>query len=88
MSGDREGMLAHAADYMQMFSIFAIAWQWIRMAAAARAGLERDRASADFYRGKIAAARYWLATELPRIPQLARLSLEDDSFLTANPEWF
>jgi butyryl-CoA dehydrogenase len=87
MGGDREGMLAHSADYMQLFSIFVVAWQWVRMAAAARAGMEKDRASADFYRGKLSAARYFLATEVPRIPQLARLCLEDDSFLATRPEW-
>src|SRR5437763_875997 len=61
--GDVEGMMLHSADYLELFSILVVAWQWLRSAALA-AGREDD-----FYRGKLQAAQYWIATELPRIVQ-------------------
>jgi alkylation response protein AidB-like acyl-CoA dehydrogenase len=88
MAGDRDGMLAHSVDYLEAFSIVVVAWQWARMAAAARRGLERDRASADFYRGKLAAARWFFANELVRVPALCDICLTDTSFVEARPEWF
>jgi butyryl-CoA dehydrogenase len=88
MAGDRDGMLAHSVDYLEAFSIMVVAWQWARMAAAARRGLERDRTSAHFYRGKIAAARWFFANELVRVPTLCDICLTDSSFVEARPEWF
>jgi len=86
--GDREAMIRHASDYMELFSIAVVAWQWLLQSAAAHEGLRRDPASADFYRGKIAAARYWFATEVPRIDQLCALCRSDDSYVAMQPEWF
>ena len=88
MAGDRDGMLAHSVDYLEAFSVAVVAWQWARMAAAARRGLERDRTSIDFYRGKIAAARWFFANELVRVPTLCDICLTDASFVEARPEWF
>ena len=82
-------MLLHAADYLELFSVAVVAWQWMIQAAAASVGLGRDPASADFYRGKLAAARYWFATELPRVDQLAALCRAgDDSYGSMHPDWF
>ena len=86
--GDREAMIRHASDYMELFSIAVVAWQWLVQAAAAREGLRRDPASSDFYQGKIAAARYWFGTEVPRIDQLCALCRTDDSYAAMQPEWF
>jgi butyryl-CoA dehydrogenase len=88
LAGDRDGMLAHSVDYLEAFSALVVAWQWARMAAAARRGLERDRASPNFYRGKIAAARWFFANELVRVPTLCDICLTDASFVEARPEWF
>ncbi|MFL5366477.1 MAG: acyl-CoA dehydrogenase [Myxococcales bacterium] len=85
MGGDRDGMLAHSADYLEAFSILVVAWQWARMAAAARRGV--DKASADFYRGKIAAAQWFFANQLARVPTLCDVCLNDRSFLDARQEW-
>ena len=87
--GDRDAMMRNSSDYMELFSIAVVAWQWLVQAAAAREGLRRDPASSDFYRGKLAAARYWFATEVPRIDQLCALCRSpDDSYSTMRPEWF
>jgi butyryl-CoA dehydrogenase len=86
--GDRDAMVRHSADYLSLFSILVIAWQWLHQAAAAREGLRTDPASADFYRGKLSAAAYWFATEVPRIDQLAALCESGvDSFASVMPEW-
>ncbi|HWU90143.1 MAG TPA: acyl-CoA dehydrogenase C-terminal domain-containing protein, partial [Kofleriaceae bacterium] len=58
-------------------------------ATAARAGLAADRTPAAFYEGKLAAAQYWLCTELPRIPHLAALCRDgEDSYGRMRPDWF
>src|SRR5207245_10452998 len=86
---DREAMMAISSQYMELFSIAVVAWQRLVQAAAAREGLRRDPASSDFYRGKLVAARYWFATEVPRIDQLCALCRSaDESYATMRPEWF
>ena len=89
-AGDRDGMLRHATDYLDLMGTVVVAWQWLGMAAAATRGLAGgDAASADFYRGKLAAARYWYVTELSRGPGLmARIREADGCFADARAEWF
>ena len=88
LSGDREGMLRHSVDYLELTSIAVLGWLWLRMANAAARGLRERPASSDFYKGKLRAAQYWFATELPRIAQLAALcSSNEDSYETVRPEW-
>ena len=74
MAGDAEGMLLHSADYLSLLSIVVVAWQWLDMAAAAKRGLVRgEETERAFYEGKIYAAQYWIATELPKTTVLAEL---------------
>lgn len=90
-AGDPELMLRHASDFMQLFSIVCVAWQWLLQAAAAHEGLERDgRGPSDsFYRGKLQAAKYWFRTELPRVERLAALCRDnEDSYAVMQPSWF
>lgn len=85
MSGDADGMLGHSWDYMDMFATLVIGWQWLCMHAAAhRVSIAEDRK-----RGIESAARYWILTELPRVPVLAALcESNEDSYLGAQPSWF
>lgn len=84
-SKDREGMLLHAADYMELFSTTAVAWMWLAQASAAREARSGD----GFYRGKLAAAQYWLETELPRVAHLSSLCRSgEDSYGAAKADWF
>ena len=51
--------------------------------------MSRGRASRDagYYEAKLAAAQYWLRTELPRIDHLARLCREgEDSYMRLDPD--
>jgi alkylation response protein AidB-like acyl-CoA dehydrogenase len=84
LGGDVLGMLAHSVDYLTLFSNLIIAWQWLRMAAAACRGLggEVDEAGAAYYRAKLEAARYWIRTELADNARLAVLcETSEDSYL-------
>jgi hypothetical protein len=70
-----------------------IAWQWLELAAIAHEALARPlprgRASRDAgYRAKLAAAQYWIRTELPRIDHLAALCRDgEDSYARLDPDW-
>ncbi|HMJ10741.1 MAG TPA: acyl-CoA dehydrogenase, partial [Polyangiaceae bacterium] len=66
MRGQVEEMMRHSYDYLDLFSVVVIGWQWLAQAAAAQKGLREATSSSDFYQGKLCAAQYWLTTELPR----------------------
>jgi len=85
MAGDAEGMLGHSWDYLDMFATLVIGWQWLQMAAVSRsAPVSAARKSAID-----AASKYWIRTEVARIPQLATLCRSnEDSYLSAKPGWF
>jgi butyryl-CoA dehydrogenase len=79
----------HSADYLAMFSIVAIAWQWLWQAAVAAEALAHDGIPRDFYAGKLAACRYWITTELPRVAVHAELCKSGErSFADMRNEWF
>ncbi len=83
LSGQVEPMLAHAADYLDLMGVLLVSWQWLVQVAALR---EKGRDDA-FARGKLRAAQYWIATELPRIEHLARLCEDvEDSYLAVTPD--
>ncbi|HEX8701891.1 MAG TPA: acyl-CoA dehydrogenase [Myxococcaceae bacterium] len=89
MAGEVEQMLRHSADYMELFCIVAVAWRWLDQAAAAREGLARGGPEREFYEGKLCAAQYWFATELPRVRQLVELCRSgEDSYTRMRAEWF
>jgi alkylation response protein AidB-like acyl-CoA dehydrogenase len=92
-SGDVEGMLLHSVDYLQLFSIVAVAWQWLRQATAAQRGLgamdDPSRGDSPFYRGILRTAQYWLSTELPRVAPLIELCRSaEDSYAQMRPDMF
>ena len=90
LSGDRDGMLLHSADYLEIFSIATLSWQWLILAAAAQEGLTRGGGgdtARDFYQGKLRAAQYWFANELPRVEHLAALCMNGEaSYRDVRPE--
>jgi alkylation response protein AidB-like acyl-CoA dehydrogenase len=89
LAGDPESMLLHSADYLDLFSTLVVAWLWMLQAAAAKEALAAGRGAPDMLRGKLAAARYWLRYELPRIGPLVTACRDgEDSYATARPEWF
>jgi butyryl-CoA dehydrogenase len=88
LAGDIDGMLSHSADYLDLFSTACVAWQWLLQATAAQRakGAGRDE---PFYDGKLRAAQYWFATEVPRVALLAKLCRDaEDSYLRMAPDAF
>jgi butyryl-CoA dehydrogenase len=88
-AGDPEGMLRHSSDYLELFSTYVVAWQWLLQAAAAREGLARDGGARDLLEGKLAAAQYWIRSELPKNAALVAVCREnEDSYARMKPGWF
>ncbi|MFV8750851.1 acyl-CoA dehydrogenase [Nannocystaceae bacterium ST9] len=84
LQGDAVGMLAHSHDYLVLFGNLILAWQWLKQAGAAcRAlGNHLEPDVADYYHGKLEAARYWIRTELADNARLALLcETGEDSYL-------
>jgi butyryl-CoA dehydrogenase len=82
---DPERALANATLYLDGLGHVVVAWRWLAQAQAASLALARTDAAdtdMDFYRGKLAACRYFFRYELPRIgPSLALLRTLDDTAL-------
>lgn len=88
MSGDVEGMLLHSTDYLGLVCVVTVAWQWLLQAAVAREALTAGRPPVEFYEGKLAAAQYWLSTELPRAKVFADLCRSgEDSYARVKSDW-
>jgi butyryl-CoA dehydrogenase len=88
--GRAELALANATLYLEALGQLTVAWRWLEQARVAAAALARSSTDeAAFYRGKLAACRYFFNYELPRIrPTLALLLDLDDTALTIAPEEF
>ncbi len=82
--------LANSALYLKVFGHTVIGWRWLEQALRAERGLaEGNPADADFYRGKLQAARYFLSWEVPGCAhELAILEARDDTCLGMQDAWF
>ncbi|WP_263143809.1 acyl-CoA dehydrogenase [Pseudomonas sp. RIT-PI-AD] len=82
--------LANSALYLKVFGHLVIGWRWLEQAIRAEQGLARGEATdADFYRGKLQAARYFLTWEVPGCHhELALLEARDDTCLAMQEAWF
>ena len=82
--------LANSALYLKVFGHAVSGWRWLEQALRAERGLaEGNPADADFYRGKLQAARYFLTWEVPACAhELAVLDARDDTCLTMQDAWF
>ncbi|MBC8641248.1 acyl-CoA dehydrogenase [Caballeronia sp. EK] len=90
-AGDPKLTLANASVYLEAFGHVVMAWVWLEQMLAASDALRRDDASGDeaFYRGKLAATRYFFRWELPRaFPQLDLLASLDRTTLDMHNAWF
>jgi butyryl-CoA dehydrogenase len=89
-ANDPDRALANATIYLDAFGRVVAAWIWLEQALAAHAGLQRCSATdADFYRGKLHAARYYITWELPAAaPQFDLLAAVNDTPLAMQDVWF
>ncbi len=87
-NGDRERFLANASHYLNMVGHTVIGWMWLRQGLAAEAGLAQAAGDEEFYRGKLAACRYFFGFEMPKVQYHAELlQRQEDSPLTTDPAW-
>lgn len=82
--------LANSALYLKAFGHTVIGWRWLEQAIRAQEGLNTGhKADADFYKGKLQAARYFLTWEVPACHhELAILQARDDVCLSMQNDWF
>jgi butyryl-CoA dehydrogenase len=82
--------LANSALYLKAFGHTVIGWRWLEQAIRAQEGLNSGTtADADFYKGKLQAARYFLTWEVPACHhELALLQARDDVCLSMQDDWF
>jgi alkylation response protein AidB-like acyl-CoA dehydrogenase len=88
MAADATRGLANATAYLEMVARIVYGWLWLRQAIVAEAALAGGR-DAEFYRGKLQAARFYFGTELPKYTTDADLlERNDPSALEMRAEWF
>ncbi|SEJ34591.1 butyryl-CoA dehydrogenase [Deinococcus reticulitermitis] len=82
--------LANANAALEMLGMTVVGWMWLRQAAvSARALPEARGEGADFYQGKVQAARYFARFDLPRVREWAELLASADRTTSEmRPEWF
>lgn len=83
--------LANATMYLDMFGRVVASWIWLKQATIAAASIDSVSSDheADFYRGKLQAARYYIDWELPATEQLAELLSSGNSVpFDMRDEWF
>lgn len=90
MAGKVNQTLANSALYLKVFGHAVVGWRWLEQAIRAEQGLAGGQpADADFYRGKLQAARLFLTWEVPACaPELALLEARDDTCLAMQDTWF
>ncbi|WP_313085812.1 acyl-CoA dehydrogenase [Pseudomonas sp.] len=90
MAGKVNLALANSALYLKVFGHAVIGWRWLEQAIRAEQGLaDGNPADADFYRGKLQAARYFLTWEVPGCHhELDLLANRDDVCLAMEDSWF
>ena len=83
--------LANASVYLELASRTIVAWLWLQQATVAARALVAGTTGddAEFYRGKLQAARYWFGWELPRTEaQAALLTRLDSTVYEMQVAWF
>lgn len=90
LAGRASLALANSALYLKVFGHAVIGWRWLEQALCAEGGLAAGNpADADFYRGKLQAARYFLTWEVPACRhELELLEARDDTCLAMQDAWF
>jgi Acetyl-CoA dehydrogenase C-terminal like/Acyl-CoA dehydrogenase, C-terminal domain len=86
-SGRFQNFLADATLYLELFSIVAIAWQWLKQGIVASRSIEISSGESDraFYSGKLVTMKYFFHYELPKTKGLLERLSENDG-LTVNFE--
>jgi hypothetical protein len=82
-------LTADSAVFLDLMGRVVIAWIWVWQANIAAQKRVPGSADADFYAGKLQAARYFIRRELPRTVQQAGLLMAlDDTCIAMQDDWF
>jgi butyryl-CoA dehydrogenase len=85
---DPAARLLHSADFLDAFGTLIVGFLWLEQASHAQRGLAQGGVDAAFYAGKLCAAQYFIATEVPRIHHLVSLiRTGESSYLSVKPDW-
>ncbi|HMQ50260.1 MAG TPA: acyl-CoA dehydrogenase [Saprospiraceae bacterium] len=87
LKGEYERFLADATLFMEFLSNIVVAWQWLKMAVAAKQALVSGKLdySEDFYESKIHTMKFYYKYELPKTEALAK-SMQQEEALTLAEE--
>jgi butyryl-CoA dehydrogenase len=92
MGKDVDLALANATLYLDVFGRVFASWIWLKQALVADSALSQTdlaESEANFYQGKLQAARYYLEWELPEIePQVKILSSINPVCFDMQDAWF
>jgi hypothetical protein len=87
-AGDPEKTLANASTYLEAMGHLVIAWTWLELGLVAKKSLSGGP-NDDYYRGKLAACRYFFVYELPKVgPMMDLLEALDTTTLDMQDAWF
>jgi hypothetical protein len=87
-AGDPEKTLANASVYLEAMGHLVIAWTWLELGLVAKKSLSGGPDD-DYYRGKLAACRYFFVYELPKVgPMMDLLESLDTTTLAMQDAWF
>jgi len=80
--GKTDAFLADAVLYLEMFSLIAIAWQWLIQAITAQKALNNQAGMLEsdqyFYQGKLFTCRYFFSYELNKIYGIKQRLMSND----------
>ena len=83
--------MSGATAYLRMFSRLVISWLFLWQSTVAQKALDDGAGPADqnYYRGKLATARFYLNNELPYLHATAQILKKGErTALDFNEEWF
>lgn len=80
VSGEYELFLADATIFMEMTSTVVVAYQWLKMATAAKKALVTGKGQfgADFYEAKIHTMKFFFKYELPVVHSCLEILMNED----------
>ncbi|WP_412971097.1 acyl-CoA dehydrogenase [Glaciecola sp. MF2-115] len=91
-NGKHDALLANAQALMNVFAQIVVSWIWIRQASVAEQKLNDtnlNEQEANFYKGKVQAAQYFISWELPTIERDLKILQQDNKVCSdMNPNWF
>lgn len=89
MGGEVNLYMANSSLFLRVFSEVCVAWQWLKQAGVAQRALDAGTDEEAFYKGKVAAARFFMNNVLPLTHASAQVILSGErGALDFEDAWF